>query len=112
MEVWDQVKTEDWALVGMMTHPAAWAQRLWAMDKYYHHTGATGAAGVGYGLAAAVGASEMLNATPANPGRVDMCTTPSATTMERSSNTGDAAATVERPSRNASRRASSPGRAR
>jgi thiamine pyrophosphate-dependent acetolactate synthase large subunit-like protein len=55
MEVWEQVKSEDWALVGMMTHPAAWAQRLWPMDKYYHHTGATGAAGVGYGLPAAVG---------------------------------------------------------
>jgi thiamine pyrophosphate-dependent acetolactate synthase large subunit-like protein len=57
MEVWDQVKTEDWALVGMMTHPAGWAQRLWTMDKYYHHTGATGGAGVGYGLPAAVGAA-------------------------------------------------------
>jgi thiamine pyrophosphate-dependent acetolactate synthase large subunit-like protein len=57
MEVWQQVKAEDWAIVGTVTQPATWASRLWPMDKYYHHTGGTGAGGVGYGLSSAIGAA-------------------------------------------------------
>ncbi len=57
MEVWDQIKGEDWAIVGTMTPPNQWAKRLWPVDRYYHHTGGTGAGGIGYGLPAAVGAA-------------------------------------------------------
>jgi thiamine pyrophosphate-dependent acetolactate synthase large subunit-like protein len=57
MEVWDQIKNEDWSVVGYRGAPGIWASRLWPMDKYYSHTGGTGAGGVGYGAPAAVGAA-------------------------------------------------------
>jgi thiamine pyrophosphate-dependent acetolactate synthase large subunit-like protein len=58
MEVWNQIKAEDWSLVGAPTStPMWWARRLWPSEKPYHHTGGTGASGVGYGLPAAVGAA-------------------------------------------------------
>ena len=57
MEVWDQIKSEDWSVVGYRGAPGIWASRLWPMDKYYSHTGGTGAGGVGYGAPAAVGAA-------------------------------------------------------
>ena len=57
MEVWDQVKGEDWAIVGIGCASAEWAKRMWPVDRYYHHTGGTGAGGLGYGLPAAVGAA-------------------------------------------------------
>ena len=58
MEVWAQIKEEDWSLVGsQVSPPSGWARRLWRMDKYYSHTGGDGASGVGYGLPAAVGSA-------------------------------------------------------
>lgn len=58
MEVWDQIRGEDFTLTGTMTSvPAVWARRLWDMDKWHSHTGGAGAHGVGYGLPAAVGAA-------------------------------------------------------
>jgi thiamine pyrophosphate-dependent acetolactate synthase large subunit-like protein len=58
MEVWDQIKDDDWSLVGTPTAtPSWWARRLWPMEKAYHHTGGTGASGVGYGLPAAIGSA-------------------------------------------------------
>jgi acetolactate synthase I/II/III large subunit len=57
MEVWDQIKTEDWSVVGYRGQPGIWAGRLWPMDKFHNHTGGTGAGGVGYGAPAAVGAA-------------------------------------------------------
>jgi acetolactate synthase I/II/III large subunit len=58
MEVWEQVKNDDWSLVGSSSAtPNQWARRLWPMEKHYHHTGGPGASGVGYGLPAAVGAA-------------------------------------------------------
>jgi thiamine pyrophosphate-dependent acetolactate synthase large subunit-like protein len=58
MEVWNQIKGRDFSLVGTsVATPATWARRLWDMDKAHSHTGGSGAAGVGYGLPAAVGAA-------------------------------------------------------
>lgn len=58
MEVWDQIRGRDYSLTGVqVSTPAAWARRLWDMDKAHHHTGNSGAAGVGYGLPAAVGSA-------------------------------------------------------
>jgi thiamine pyrophosphate-dependent acetolactate synthase large subunit-like protein len=52
-EVWDKVKTKDWALVS----GDAWARRMFNFDKYYQHIGGSGGGGVGYGSPAAVGAA-------------------------------------------------------
>jgi thiamine pyrophosphate-dependent acetolactate synthase large subunit-like protein len=58
MEVWDQIKGMDYTLAGTsVATPATWARRLWDMNKAHNHTGGSGAAGVGYGLPAAVGAA-------------------------------------------------------
>jgi acetolactate synthase I/II/III large subunit len=58
MELWDQVRHEDWSVVGnQVSAPCFWAKRLWPMDKPYCHTGGNGAAGVGYGLPSAVGSA-------------------------------------------------------
>ncbi len=52
LELWDQIKGEDWALVG---GGRGMADALWEIDKHYQHMGGSGAAGVGYGGGAAVG---------------------------------------------------------
>jgi len=58
MEVWDQIQHDDWSMVGStVATPNTWARRLWPIDKFYSHTGSSGAAGVGYGLPAALGAA-------------------------------------------------------
>jgi thiamine pyrophosphate-dependent acetolactate synthase large subunit-like protein len=56
-EIWAQIKNEDWALVSESGNTSAWAKRLWTFDKHYQHLGDSGAAGVGYGAPAAVGAA-------------------------------------------------------
>ncbi|OFW16430.1 MAG: hypothetical protein A3F70_07845 [Acidobacteria bacterium RIFCSPLOWO2_12_FULL_67_14] len=56
-EVWAQVRNEDWSLVANSGNTSDWALRMWDMSKYYHHIGDSGAAGVGYGAPAAVGAA-------------------------------------------------------
>jgi thiamine pyrophosphate-dependent acetolactate synthase large subunit-like protein len=56
MELWGQIKSEDWALVaesGIMTD---WTG-LWNFEKHYQLLGGSGGAGVGYGAPAAVGAA-------------------------------------------------------
>ncbi|MBI4464547.1 MAG: thiamine pyrophosphate-binding protein [Acidobacteria bacterium] len=54
-ELWAQIKDKDWSLVsGSLNN---WQMRLWAFEKYYHHIGGSGGAGVGYGAPAAVGAA-------------------------------------------------------
>ena len=55
MEVWQQVKEHDWSLVSRGL--GGWPQRLWKMNKHYHHIGFSGGGGVGYGLPASVGAA-------------------------------------------------------
>ena len=61
-ELWAQIRTEDWSLVSSAFGPSsagwsAWPQRLWKFEKHYHHIGSTGAAGIGYGAPATVGAA-------------------------------------------------------
>ena len=56
-EVWAQVKNEDWSLVSNDRYPSYWPTRLWNFSKHYHYIGAQGAAGIGYGAPAAVGAA-------------------------------------------------------
>ena len=53
MELWDQIKNEDWSLVS----DSDWPLQLWNFDKHYQHIGGSGGAGVGYSLPATVGAA-------------------------------------------------------
>ena len=58
LELWNQIKQEDWSLVSE-TFPffSGWPLRLWDMTKAYHYIGGHGAYGIGYGAPAAVGAA-------------------------------------------------------
>jgi acetolactate synthase I/II/III large subunit len=56
-ELWAQVKKHDWSLVSNDRYPSYWCTRLWDFNKHYQYIGAQGAAGIGYGLPAAVGAA-------------------------------------------------------
>ncbi len=56
-EVWAQVKNEDWSLVSNDRYPSYWCTRLWNFEKHYQYIGAQGAAGIGYGAPAAIGAA-------------------------------------------------------
>jgi|SRR5579871_1967675 len=56
-EIWAQVKNEDWSLVSNDRYPSYWPTRLWNFEKHYQYIGAQGAAGIGYGAPAAVGAA-------------------------------------------------------
>ncbi len=55
MEVWQQIKNEDWSLVSQTL--SQWPRRLWPMNRHYRFIGGSGGAGVGYGLPASVGAA-------------------------------------------------------
>jgi acetolactate synthase I/II/III large subunit len=57
MELWAQIKNEDWALVAESGIMSDWTARLWNFDKHYQSLGGSGGAGVGYGAPAAVGAA-------------------------------------------------------
>jgi acetolactate synthase-1/2/3 large subunit len=57
MELWAQIKNEDWALVAETGPNSGWANRLWSFDKHYQFLGGSGGAGVGYGGPAAAGAA-------------------------------------------------------
>jgi acetolactate synthase-1/2/3 large subunit len=56
-ELWAQVKNEAWSLVSTDRMVSAWPTRLWNFTKHYQYIGANGAAGIGYGAPAAVGAA-------------------------------------------------------
>ena len=56
-ELWAQIKNEDWSLVSESGNSSGWAMRLWDFDKHYQFLGDSGAAGVGYGAPASVGAA-------------------------------------------------------
>ena len=56
-ELWAQIKNEDWVMVSGEGTLSRWPRRLWTFDKHYRHIGHAGGAGVGYGIAAAVGAA-------------------------------------------------------
>ena len=57
MELWNQIKTEDWSLVSDATFVQNWPLRLWDVTKHYQYIGWSGAYGIGYGAPAAVGAA-------------------------------------------------------
>lgn len=57
MELWEQIKTLDWALVSNTGFVSQWPQRLWDINKHYQFIGGEGGYGVGYGAPAAVGAA-------------------------------------------------------
>jgi thiamine pyrophosphate-dependent acetolactate synthase large subunit-like protein len=57
MEVWAQIKNLDWSMVGSDRQMSGWPSRIWPMEKYYHHLGHSGGAGLGYNISAAVGAA-------------------------------------------------------
>jgi len=54
-ELWAQIRNEDWSLVN--GDLSGWPQRLWTLDKPYHHIGRSGGYGIGYGAPASVGAA-------------------------------------------------------
>jgi thiamine pyrophosphate-dependent acetolactate synthase large subunit-like protein len=56
-ELWAQIKSEDWSLVSTDRMVSSWPTRLWNFTKYYQYIGAQGAAGIGYGAPASVGAA-------------------------------------------------------
>jgi acetolactate synthase I/II/III large subunit len=57
MELWGQIKNEDWSLVAESGIMSDWTARLWSFEKHYQSLGGSGGAGVGYGAPAAVGAA-------------------------------------------------------
>ncbi|HTJ24687.1 MAG TPA: thiamine pyrophosphate-dependent enzyme [Candidatus Limnocylindria bacterium] len=63
MEIWNQIRHEDWALVSQSQFIGSWPQRLWDITKHYQWIGSAGGGGVGYQGAAAVGAALAHNGT-------------------------------------------------
>ena len=57
MELWAQIKKEDWALVAESGIMSDWTSQLWSFEKHYQSLGGSGGAGVGYGAPAAIGAA-------------------------------------------------------
>jgi thiamine pyrophosphate-dependent acetolactate synthase large subunit-like protein len=55
------IKREDWVLVNGNSN--GWARRLWDFTKPNQYLGASGGAGVGYGMSAAIGAALALKDT-------------------------------------------------
>ena len=57
MELWAQIKDEDWSFVSNCQFVSRWPLRLWDFNKHYQYIGAEGGYGVGYGAPASVGAA-------------------------------------------------------
>ena len=57
MELWDQIKGENWGLVSPTQFISRWPHRLWDMKAFHHYIGNEGGFGVGYCASAAVGAA-------------------------------------------------------
>jgi len=57
MELWGQLKKEDWALVSDSDFSSNWPHRLWPLEKHYRFIGGSGGYGVGYQPVAALGAA-------------------------------------------------------
>jgi thiamine pyrophosphate-dependent acetolactate synthase large subunit-like protein len=55
METWSVIQNEPWSLA--VSDRIAWARRLWPTTQHYQMLGGSGGQGVGYGLAASVGAA-------------------------------------------------------
>ena len=56
MEVYNQIKDEDWSLVGTSTGNN-WPRLLWNFDKAHRWNGGSGGGGIGYTLPASLGAA-------------------------------------------------------
>lgn len=53
-ELWEQIKDDDWSLVGEgITNP--WGRRLWPGDKRYRYNAGSGGWGIGYNIAGSLG---------------------------------------------------------
>jgi acetolactate synthase I/II/III large subunit len=57
MELWEQLKKEDWALVSDGDFSSIWPHRLWPLEKHYRFIGGSGGYGVGYQPVGALGAA-------------------------------------------------------
>ena len=57
MELWNQIKADDWALVSTTYFSSNWPFRLWDFDRPYRHIGGSGGIGIGYQQAASTGAA-------------------------------------------------------
>ncbi len=57
MELWDQIKTDDWMMPTETQLMSDWPYRLWDITKPYQTMGGSGAQGVGYNTPAAIGAA-------------------------------------------------------
>ena len=57
MELYAQIKNEDWSLVSETGFISEWPMKLWDMSKPYHYIGQQGGYGIGYGAPASVGAA-------------------------------------------------------
>ncbi len=55
-ELYDQIKNDDWSMVGNGIR-VTWPRRLWNFDKNYRWIGSSGGAGVGYNAPASLGAA-------------------------------------------------------
>src|SRR5580658_6832051 len=55
-EVYNQIKDEDWSVVGTAIR-LSWMHRLWDFKKPYQWNGVSGGSGVGYNLPASIGAA-------------------------------------------------------
>ena len=57
MEIYEQIKNEDWSLLSPSGFQSNTPQALWTADKHYQYIGAHGAAGIGYITPATLGAA-------------------------------------------------------
>jgi acetolactate synthase-1/2/3 large subunit len=57
MELWAQIKNEDWSLVSNDRFVSFWPTRLWNFSKHYQYIGMQGGSGIGYQAPASVGAA-------------------------------------------------------
>jgi len=57
MELYAQIKNEDWSLVTESFWVREWPLRLWEFSKHYQYIGGAGGEGVGYQAPAAIGAA-------------------------------------------------------
>jgi thiamine pyrophosphate-dependent acetolactate synthase large subunit-like protein len=57
MELYEQIKGEDWSMVSGAAFQSHLPQALWTADKHYQYIGAQGAAGIGYMAPASLGAA-------------------------------------------------------
>jgi thiamine pyrophosphate-dependent acetolactate synthase large subunit-like protein len=57
MELYEQIRGEDWSMVSGAAFQSHLPQALWTADKHYQYIGAQGAAGIGYMAPATLGAA-------------------------------------------------------